>query len=227
MSKVFRYYYTGKIPQKILRSIRLGIQKNQYSQEVPEGFLVHTARDNLLSAEYIARSEKNISLVDPIGVERSFSSIEFSRCRFSLNDDRSHLRTEDAGRTENSCLNQLSQFSSFGIPIEPLQVDCLKWAKNLVSRVKNGHVYRLLCTGLSLSSLVKCDFLVSGSAFSDIESDLVKFTKGKNWSPKTCRIHFTINDKEQRLELSGNGKSRSLIGDMDKMEIDIYRSIPD
>lgn len=203
MSKRVRWLIASPLSRASLARIAEGLHRDEYEANATTGFISSIVRTTFVEARYIERFERAESIIDPFGQPQEFQRIEYQQTAFRLSVDAPQLEIYDGPRSIGPLLNRLGSFTD--TVIQPLNVDVVKWLRQLQTEISETCVTAAHIARLSLSEKVSAKIVVNGTE--DVRSFVKSVVGNKPFRFERLEVAAKFKGETIRFDLREEGRA--------------------
>ncbi|WP_122499494.1 hypothetical protein [Pseudomonas viridiflava] len=160
-----------------------------FSENQSHGFFVDKMRDELIEARYFEKISFTETITDPFGNETTFDRIEYREASFRITESQPTLELINAPRSVQALLNRFSEITDFAVSIEPIHIDVLSWAGELLKSIDGaGNLDSMQISKVDLGNKAFAKILITGEQ--DIKSASAELIRDRKHIVEKVRIRL-------------------------------------
>jgi hypothetical protein len=158
METRIKWLQSSALGKVLLEGLETALRRNAFTKSLPRGFILERTRNDAIAGKYIERVEGKKNFTDPFGNTVELPTLNFDTTEFRISSGNPQLEFINPTRALKRLLILLGELADFGLSVQEVQVDVLRWA-TLASR----SIGRL-----ELNEVVYRDVTVTGSTAATI-----------------------------------------------------------
>lgn len=170
---------------------------DEYSARKRAGFVLDERTRTRISGSFVEAFDVEEEVHDPFGRVTRYSRVDYRRVRFSLGSGVANLELENPPRSTKEFFGRLSSMADFGLFVEAVRPDVLKWLKAIEGRLGRVRVTSMSVSAAPLAGSVRADVIVTGTG--DVRRELASFVGGRG---TIVALEFEWRQKESDTRLT-------------------------
>jgi hypothetical protein len=187
---VKRYrWFKARWPDSI-RSVAKRIKSHSFDSERSEGFILDRVRDSFLDARFVELIKFDQTVIDPFGIEETYSRVEYRTCEFRASTEGPGLELVNSPRSVQTMFSRLGEATNFALAVSPISVNTLAWVENIQRRLGTVGIVRTLQVNfVELTPNVVAKVVAKGTG--NVLAATNTMLTGKKYVIEKAQIHFS------------------------------------